>query len=70
MTDTIFALSSGSPPAAIGVVRISGPDAGAVLKQLAGRAFEPRRASVANLCDADGQVLDMALVLWFPGPTT
>jgi len=70
MTDTIFALSSGSPPAAIGVVRISGPDAGAVLKQLAGRAFEPRRASVANLCDADGQVLDVALVLWFPGPDT
>ncbi len=70
MRDTIFALSSGSPPAAIGVVRISGPDAGLALEQLAGREFEPRRASVANLYDVDGQVLDMALVLWFPGPNT
>ena len=41
--DTIFALSSGSPPAAIALVRVSGVDAGAALEALAGRRPVPRR---------------------------
>jgi len=68
--DTIVALSSGAPPAAIGVVRISGPQAGDALRALAGRMPEPRRASVAVLKDEAGDVLDEALVLWFPGPNS
>ena len=70
MSDTIFALSSGSPPAAIGVVRVSGPAAGAALTALSGMLPQPRRASYRALRDADGAVLDQALVLWFPGPNT
>lgn len=70
MPDTIFALSSGSPPAAIGVVRISGPAAGAALTALAETLPQPRRASYRALRDADSAVLDQALVLWFPGPNT
>jgi len=70
MNETIFALSSGSPPAGIGVIRISGPDAGAALIALAGRLPEPRRATTASLRNADGEVLDRALVLWLPGPAT
>ena len=70
MTDTIFALSSGSPPAAIGVIRISGPNAVAALEQLSGDLPEARRAGVRNLRDREGQVLDRALVIWFDGPRT
>ena len=70
MNDTIFALSSGAPPAAIGVIRISGPRAGEVLASLAGRSIDPRKPSLARLRDATGQLLDEALVLWFPGPNT
>lgn len=70
MPDTIFALSSGSPPAAIGVVRVSGPAAGAALTALSGMLPQPRRASYRTLRDSDGAVLDQALVLWFPGPNT
>ena len=71
MSDTIFALSSGSPPAGIAVVRISGPQASAALLALAGRLPEPRRASTARLRDpADGALLDRALALWLPGPGT
>jgi tRNA modification GTPase len=70
MTDTIFALSSGAPPAAIAVVRISGPEAGAALTALTGRAFPERRAVSATLRDGGGDVLDRALVLWLPGPAT
>ncbi len=58
------------PPAAIGVVRISGPQAGAALKALAGRLPAPRQASLAALKDANGGALDNALILWFPGPAT
>ncbi|MBC2670062.1 tRNA uridine-5-carboxymethylaminomethyl(34) synthesis GTPase MnmE [Novosphingobium piscinae] len=65
---TIFALSSGAPPAAIGLIRISGPAASAALRQLAGRLPEPRRAVTARLRDARGDTLDRALVLWLPGP--
>jgi tRNA modification GTPase len=70
MTDTIFALSSGSPPAAIAVIRISGPYAGTALATLAGALPMPRRASYRALCVPRGTVLDHALVLWFPGPAT
>jgi tRNA modification GTPase len=70
MTDTIFALSSGAPPAAIAVLRISGPQAGAALTALAGRLPPERRASAHTLRDAAGTVLDQALVLWLPGPAT
>lgn len=70
MTDTIFALSSGVPPAAIGVIRISGPAAREALRRLGRRDFEPRRASLAWLWGEAGEALDQALVLWFPGPAT
>jgi tRNA modification GTPase len=67
--DTIFALSSGRPPAAIAVVRISGPAAGQGLLATCGRLPEPRRATFARLRDpADQEMIDEALVLWFPGP--
>jgi tRNA modification GTPase len=67
---TIFALSSGAPPAGVGVIRVSGPAARDALLALAGRVPEPRRASLTRLRDGAGAVLDEALVLWFPGPAT
>jgi len=70
MTDTIFALSSGAPPAAIGVIRITGPRARDALQALAGRVPEPRRAGLARLRDRTGGLIDEALVLWLPGPKT
>jgi tRNA modification GTPase len=50
------------------VLRLSGPDAGAVLAGLAGGLPPPRRASLRTLRDAAGEPLDRALILWFPGP--
>ena len=71
ISDTIYALSSGNPPAGIAVVRISGPRALEALEQLAGSLPEPRRASLAALHDpASGELLDQALVLRFDGPQT
>jgi len=69
--DTIFALSSGQPPAAIGILRISGPVAGKALAGLTGGLPEPRVATLRNITDmVNGEVLDQALCLWFPGPNS
>jgi tRNA modification GTPase len=69
--DTIFALSSGRPPVAIAVIRVSGPRARTALETLAGRVPEPRRASFARLRQRpDGNVLDEAVTLWFPRPNS
>ncbi len=70
MGETIFALSSGSPPAAIAVVRVSGPGAGSALRALAGPLPEPRKASFRTIRNTADDILDRALVLWFPGPAT
>jgi tRNA modification GTPase len=69
--DTIFAVSSGAPPAAIAVLRISGPDAKRVATALAGSLPSPRYAALRRLNDpSDGSLLDSALVLVFDGPAT
>jgi tRNA modification GTPase len=68
---TIFALSSGRLPAAIAVVRISGPRARDGLMALTAKFPEPRRAALRRLRDPASQaVIDDALVLWLPGPNT
>jgi tRNA modification GTPase len=73
--DTIFALSSGAGVrAGVSVVRISGPRARDALVRLApgrtGDLPEPRRAVLRKLWspDPEGELIDEALALWFPGP--
>ena len=69
MSDTIYALSSGRPPAAIAVVRSSGPAAFAAAQAIAGRLPPPRQAALRTLRDpASGVVIDEALVLRFASP--
>lgn len=69
--DTIFALSSGSPPAAISVIRISGPRAHRSGELLAGSLPRPREAAVRELRGpGDGDLLDKALVIRFDSPAS
>lgn len=71
--DTIFAVSSGRPPAAIAVIRVSGPQALAAARTLAGSLPPERQAALRTLRtlrDGDELVLDRALVIVFPGPAT
>jgi tRNA modification GTPase len=69
---TIYALSSAAGRAAVAVVRLSGPRAGDALEALTGRRRPAaRRATHVRLRDsANDEVLDDALVLWLPGPTS
>ena len=70
-SDTIFALSSGRPPAAISVIRISGVRARAAASALAGSLPDPRTASVRELRDPfAGDLLDEALILRFDAPAS
>src|SRR5690349_7862687 len=71
MADTIFALSSGRPPAAISVIRISGRRAHDALKRMAGSLPDPRTAAVRELRHpTSGELLDEALVLRFDSPAS
>ncbi|MEO9634294.1 MAG: tRNA uridine-5-carboxymethylaminomethyl(34) synthesis GTPase MnmE [Parasphingorhabdus sp.] len=69
--DTIFALSSGQPPAAIGIIRISGPLAGQALKAVTHDLPKPRVTVLRNITNSvSGELLDSALCLWLPGPNS
>src|SRR5579862_3143466 len=69
MTDTIFALATPPGRAAIAVVRISGPGTRAALDDVAGGAPKPRHAAHRRLRDPkNGEVIDDAIVLFFPAP--
>ncbi len=69
--DSIAAVATPPGPGALAVVRISGPEAGGVLKALArGMASlpAPRVATLVRLCDpVDGSALDEAVVVRYEG---
>ncbi len=69
-SETIFAIASGAPPAAIALMRISGDASGRAVQTLCGTLPPPRRASLRSLRAPDGELLDQAVVLWLPGPGT
>jgi tRNA modification GTPase len=69
--DTIFALASGRPPAAVSIIRVSGPAAHEAGAQLAGSLPEASTAAVRQLHDPhSGELLDEALVLRFDSPAS
>lgn len=73
MTDTIFALSTGSYRSAIAVIRVSGPKAVETFQLLTlKKSFTPRQGMVVTLTDpVSRQILDFrALVLVYPGPAS
>ncbi|QCK88643.1 tRNA uridine-5-carboxymethylaminomethyl(34) synthesis GTPase MnmE [Phreatobacter aquaticus] len=69
MAHTIAAVSTAPGMAGIAVLRVSGPAAGTVVSALIGRMPQPRQAILTKLNDpVSRETLDVALVLWFPGP--
>lgn len=66
--DTIFALSSGLLPSGVAVVRLSGPYVKNVLTQFAGFVPEPRYMNFCTMRSLTGEILDKALVVYFPAP--
>jgi tRNA modification GTPase len=68
--DTIYALSSGPPPAGVAVIRMSGPNVRFGLETLIDSIPEPRRVSLRDVHDEHGASLDRGLVVFFPGPAS
>ncbi len=68
MSATIAALATPPGRSAIAVIRISGPDASAALSGLGVKTGRPRRTRLVSLTDQAGEVVDRALVIWFPAP--
>jgi len=71
VTDTIFALSSGAVKAGVSVFRLSGPDAFAITKKIAGhRRLTPRMTALRTLKALDRTSIDEGLVVTFPAPNS
>jgi tRNA modification GTPase len=66
--DTIMALSSGSLPAGVAVIRLSGPLVRGALEALAGGIPRPRQMSLRHI--GKTQRLDQGLVAFFPAPNS
>ena len=68
---TIAAISTAPGTAGVAVIRVSGPQAGAVSRAMTGRVPVARRAILGTLRDPSSDAaLDRGLVLWFPGPNS
>lgn len=67
---TIFAVSSGSGRAGVAVIRVSGPESAVLIKGLAGKLPPPRHFSLRKLFGSDGDLIDEAVVVWLPGPSS
>ncbi len=66
--DTIFALSSGRPPAGLAVVRVSGYGTRFGLDMMIGTIPEPRKLTYAEMRSKAGLLLDHGLAAFFPAP--
>ena len=68
---TIYALASGRPPAAIAIIRVSGPQAHGAGRRIAGEPPEAREVALRELRHPKtGSLLDRALVLRFDAPAS
>ncbi len=68
--DTIVAIASAPGAGGVGIVRLSGPDAGRIARAIAARALQPRRAHHVRFVDEAGGAIDDGIALSFPGPAS
>ena len=66
--DTIVAVATPPGKGGIGIVRVSGPEAGAIATRMLGELPTPRVATNADFLDSRGLPIDSGLALWFPEP--
>lgn len=66
--DTIAAIATAPGQGGVGIVRISGPQVPEIIQALFGKTAKPRFAHYADFSDAQGQLIDQGLLLYFPAP--
>jgi len=66
--DPIVAVATAPGRGAVGIVRASGQDLGALIQAICGRPLKPRQAHYGPFLDTAGQPIDQGLALHFPAP--
>ena len=66
--DTIAAIATASGAGGIGVVRVSGALASAIAVAILGRCPPPRHAAYLDFNDADGDLIDRGIAIFYPNP--
>ncbi len=67
--DNIAAIASGSGQAGVGVIRISGNNLSKIAFALTGKQnLKPRFAHYGEFVDANGEIIDSGLIIWFDAP--
>jgi len=69
-SSTIVGLSTAPGKAGVAVIRVSGPAASEVCRQIAGDVPAPRQAVLRTFHAQNGQPIDRGLVLFFPAPAS
>ena len=67
-SEPIVAIATASGRGAIGIVRLSGRDLGALATAVCGRDLAPRHATLVTFCDRAGAPIDRGLAIHFPAP--
>ena len=68
--DTIFSSASSSQKSAIKIIRISGRQTKNIPKIFSFKPTQPRVASLRKIYDLNHQIIDNALIIYFPAPNT
>ncbi|WP_461519112.1 tRNA uridine-5-carboxymethylaminomethyl(34) synthesis GTPase MnmE [Porticoccus sp.] len=66
--DAIVAVATAPGRGGVGIVRISGKEIDAFVTGFIGKPLAPREATYTGFYDAEGQVIDQGLAIYFPGP--
>ena len=66
--DPIVAIASAPGRGAVGMVRVSGKNLGAVIAAVCNKPLLPRHATYLPFLDAAGQPIDKGLAIYFPAP--
>ena len=70
MKDTICAIATPAGTGGLGIVRVSGPEVQKITRRLFGHLPTARYATLANITDDSGEIIDSGIVLYFPGPAS
>ncbi|MCC5090525.1 tRNA uridine-5-carboxymethylaminomethyl(34) synthesis GTPase MnmE [Xanthomonas campestris] len=65
---TIVAIATAAGTGGIGIVRLSGPQSVQIAAALGISGLQPRHARYARFRDAQGEVIDDGIAVWFPAP--
>jgi tRNA modification GTPase len=66
--DPIAAIATAPGRGAVGIVRVSGSNIGALIQALFARPLKPREATYTAFLDRAGLAIDQGLALYFPAP--